>query len=155
MTRKNLLLIATAIVLGGVSLYLNKDWFGKDSIQIYHRSRPARTFLGLGRRKPVDNSQVNPVVFGFDRNLRLTSIKVVPLSAVETNKYPQPIWHLVSDSNSIPTKSFFYGSPIRGMRPAVKGAAPELLEPGVPYRLLVEAGQVKLEHDFVPVPKPR
>jgi len=35
----------------------------------------------------------------------------------------------------------------------VKGATPDPLEPGVPYRLLVEAGPVKVAHDFVPVSK--
>ena len=37
------------------------------------------------------------------------------------------------------------------MRPAVKGATPDPLEPGVKYRLLIKAGALKLEHDFVPV----
>ena len=42
--------------------------------------------------------------------------------------------------------------PIRGMRPAVKGATPDPLEPGVNYRLLIEAGSHKAEHDFTPCP---
>src|ERR1051325_6403606 len=129
MTRKIWTLIAVAVALAGASLYLNKDWFSKDSIQIYHRSRPVRSFFGLVRRKGADDSRVNPVVFGFDRKLGLTMLKVVPLSAIETNKYPQPAWHLTSESNSVPTKSFFYGSPIKGMHSAVKGAAPDPLEP--------------------------
>jgi hypothetical protein len=37
------------------------------------------------------------------------------------------------------------------MRPEVKGLTPEPLEPGVNYRLLVEAGTRKMEHDFAPV----
>ena len=41
--------------------------------------------------------------------------------------------------------------PIRGMRPTVKGATPDPLEPGVKYRLLIEAGSRKAEHDFEPV----
>jgi hypothetical protein len=111
----------------------------------------------LFRRKrgpdPLDNPAINPIMFGFDRTLKLTSLKVIPLSDIETNKYPHPIWHLVSDSNSVPTKDFSYGASIKGMRPAVKGAPPDPLEPGVKYRLLIEAGSAKAEHDFVPVPR--
>ncbi len=145
------MLIALLLVLGGFSLYLNKDWFAKDNIQIYHRSRPAG--LGLFRRKRPEAAAVNPLVFGFDRKLKLTSIQVIPLSELQTNKYAHPIWHLVSDSNSVPTKAFAYGMPIRGMRPAIKEATPDPLEPGVRYRLLVEAGPIKLEHDFQPEPR--
>jgi hypothetical protein len=38
------------------------------------------------------------------------------------------------------------------MHPAVKGATPDPLEPGVKYRLVITAGKLKAEHDFVPVP---
>ena len=101
----------------------------------------------------MDNSQVNPIFFVFDRKLKMTSLKVIPLSALQTNKYPESVWHLVSDSNSVPTKDFAYGQPIKGMRPAVRGATPDPLEPGVGYRMFVEAGAVKAEHDFTPTPK--
>jgi hypothetical protein len=37
------------------------------------------------------------------------------------------------------------------MRPAVPGASPDPLEPDVNYRLLIEAGAIKLQDDFVPV----
>jgi hypothetical protein len=37
------------------------------------------------------------------------------------------------------------------MHPAVKGATPDPLEPGVNYRLLIETEEFKGEHDFVPV----
>jgi hypothetical protein len=150
MTRKQWSLIALAVLLGGFSLYLNQDWFAKDDIQIYHRSRPARG--GLFRRGKLQAPQaVDPVFFAFDRKLKLTSLKVIPVREIETNKYPHPIWHLSSDSNSVPTKDLTYGVPIRGMRPSVKGAIPDPLEPGVKYRLLLEAGSLKAQHDFVPV----
>ena len=38
------------------------------------------------------------------------------------------------------------------MRPPVKGATPDPLEPGVTYRLLIEAEKLKAQDDFVPVP---
>ena len=149
------MLILLAAGLGGLSIYLNRDWFASDNIQIYHRSRPERA--GLFRRKrpatTVDNSAINPIVFGFDRKVRLTSLKVIPVQDIETNKFPQPIWCLVSESNSVPTKDFAYGVPISGMHPSVKGAIADPLVPGERYRLFVEAGKVKAQHDFVPVPR--
>ena len=150
MTKKQWMLIALAVGLGGLSLYLNRDWFTKENIHIYHRSRPARA--ALVRRKRIDStaSAINPIVFGFDRRLKLTCLKVIPMSAIETNKYPHPIWHLISESNSVAIKDFSYGIPIQGMHPAVKDAVPDPLEPGVAYRLEIEAGPIKGEHDFTP-----
>jgi hypothetical protein len=144
------MLIALALTLGGLSLYLNKDWFAGDIIQIHHRSRPAR--MGFFRRtKSPAASDTDPVFFAFDRKLKITSLKVIPLSEIETNKYPHPIWELVSDSNSIPVTEWIYGAMITGMRPSVKGATPDPLEPDVKYRLLIEAKTGKAEHDFVAV----
>lgn len=148
MTKKLWMLIALAVVLGGLSLYIHRDSFAKDNIQIVSRSRPARLAF-FRRKKPVETSAIDPIYFGIDRKLKLTSLKVISLA--DTNKYPHSYWHLISDSNSVPTKDFIYGSPIRGMRPEVKGATADPLQPGVQYRLLVEAGPVKAEHDFTPV----
>ena len=152
MTRKQWMLIALAVVLGGFSLYLNQDWFAGEDIQIRHRSRPARVRLNSRSKRPVP-SATDPIYFDFNRKLKLTSLKVIPVTEIETNKYPHPILHLVSDSNSIPIGAYSYGMPIRGMRPAVKGATPDPLQPGVKYRLLIEAGKAKAEHDFIPVPR--
>jgi len=152
MTRKIRIMIVLAVLLGGFSLYLNQDWFRKDGIQIYHRSRPAR--LGMFRRRnKVDDSPIDPIVFGFNHKYRLTSLKIVPLSDIETNKYPLPVWHLVSDSNSVPVKDFSYGMQIGGMHPARKGVAPDPLLPGAKYRLFVETASLKAEHDFETVPR--
>ena len=62
---------------------------------------------------------------------------------------------MVSDSNSVPIKELVYGMYIRGMRPSVKGATPDPLQPGVKYRLLIEAGPLKAEHDFETVARTR
>jgi hypothetical protein len=144
------MLIALALTLGGLSLYLNKDWFAGDIIQIHHRSRPARVGFFRRTKRPVD-TDTDPVFFAFDRKLKLKSLKVIPLSEIETNKYPHPIWELVSDSNSVPVTEWIYGATIKGMRPSVKGATPDPLEPDVKYRLLIEAKTGKAEHDFVAV----
>ncbi len=144
------MLVALTVMLGSFSLYLNRDWFARDNIQLMHRSRPAR---GAFDRRGTDNPLINPLSFWFDRKVGLTSVKVIPVFDLETNKYPQPIWYLLSDSNSLPIKDFTYGMRIPGMRPALKGTAPDPLEPGIKYRLLVEAGKQKIAHDFVPEPR--
>jgi len=151
MTRKTWMLVAAGFVLGAWSIYLNRDWFAKDHIQIFDRSRPARG--PLAARGRARNPAINPIVFGFDRDLRLTSLKVIPVSDLETNKYAHPVWELITESNSVPIKEFGYDAHIRGMHPLVKGAEADPLEPGVKYRLLIEAGAQKAEHDFVPVPR--
>ena len=110
--------------------------------------------MGFFRRtKRVADTATDPVFFAFDRKLKLTSLKVIPVHEIETNKYPHPIWHLISNSNSVPTAEWSYAVPIPGMHPSVKGATPDPLEPGVTYRLVIEAGKLKAEHDFTPVPR--
>lgn len=150
MTRKLWILLALAVVLGGLSLYLNQDWFASEDIHIQSRSRPARTAI-FRRSRPQPKAATDPVYFAFGRKLELTSLKVIPVAEIETNKYPHPIMHLVSESNSVPISEWSYGRPIRGMHPSVKGARPDPLEPGVNYRLIIEAGKTKAEHDFTPV----
>jgi hypothetical protein len=128
-----------------VSLYLNRDFFRSDTVQIGHRTLPNRNRRGR-------NAPATSLVFLCDRDLKFTSVKVVLDSEFQTNKFAHPLWALTTDSNSVPTKNFPYGGNIRGMRPTVKGATADPLEPGVKYRLLVEAGGLKLEHDFTSPP---
>jgi hypothetical protein len=148
MTKKLWMLIALAAALGAFSLYLNRDWFATDHIQIFCRSRPVR---GFSRRTSSETAAVDPLLFWFNRRVKLTSLKVIPTFDIETNKYPQAVWQLVSDSNSVPVKSFTYGMRIQGMHPAIKGAAPDPLVPGIAYRLFIEAGSEKAQRDFTPV----
>lgn len=150
------MLIALVVALGGVCIYLNWDWFSSEDIQIYHRTGPQRGgFFRRGRQNtpPPVASAANPVFFGFNRKVQFKSVKVVPVSDLETNKHPRAIWYLLSDSNSIATKGFPYGMNLQGMRPAIKGALPDPLEPGVKYRLFVQGPGLKAEHDFVASPK--
>lgn len=151
MTSKHWTLIALAVLLGGLSLYLNRDWFAGDNIQIYHRSSPRPQFSRRPSTAPQPPSM--PINFGFSRSLKLKNIKVLIVSEALTNKYARPIWHLTSESNSVPTKTFIYGLNIRGMHPAVKGATPEVLQPGERYRLVVESDTFKGEHEFIPLPR--
>jgi hypothetical protein len=145
MTKKNIFLITAVLALAGLSLYLNWDRFRSPNIQIGERwMKPRGPLL---RRGQDPNKEV--LLFLFDRKLPLTSVKVIPLAELQTNNYPHPIWELTTESNSIPVKDIAYGFPIRGMKPAVKGAMADPLQPGVHYRLLIEAGAKKAEHDFV------
>ena len=141
MSQKNSLLIALLVVIGGLFMYLNRDWFQRRPIQISHR-----LYRFAGRFGRSDTA--TPVMFEFDRRLKLTSLKVVSLEDSLTNKYPHPLWHMISSSNSVPTKGVVYGMDVPGMRPAVNGASAEALDPQQAYRLLLEAGSLKGQHDF-------
>ena len=145
MSKKSILLASALVLLIGFSLYVNRDRFRSESIQIGHRTMDARN-------RQTKNAPASVLTFLLDRQLKLTSVKVVLASAFETNKYSRPIWELISDSNSVPTKTFIYGAGIRGMRPSVKGATANPLEPGVKYRLFIEAGGERAEHEFTWTP---
>jgi hypothetical protein len=143
--KKIIFLLLLLSGLGGLSLYLNRDRFASKSIQISHRVSP---WLKIKRAGGRAARLGEPVAFTLNGYYRLTGVKVVPLAGISTNKYAHPVWHLVSDSNSVPTSSFVYGGPIRGMRPAVKGARPDPLDPAATYRLIVTTPDKEAQHDF-------
>jgi hypothetical protein len=143
---KTKFILTTVLLVGlaGLCLYLNRDWFAREPIQISHRVSP---WMRGGRR--FDSSgKANPVVFSFNKFYRFKEIKVVLAAEIATNKYAHPVWHLESSSNSVFTSTFSYGDRLRGMTPNVKGAVPDPLEPGVNYRLIVETDKGKGAHDF-------
>ncbi len=140
MTRKQMILVAVAVLLAAIYAYFFTDWFVKPRIQIISQVRPFRAVLG--------NTVTYPITFTFDRSYKLTSVKVVPLDSFLTNKHTPAVWSLVSSSNSAPVQGFTYGKAIAGMRPAVTNAKPEKLKPNIGYRLLVEAGKARGEVDF-------
>jgi hypothetical protein len=131
MNRKSWVLVFIAIALGAVYIIYFSGWFKPKLITISSTKR-------LGR-----------IQFNLGADYKLTSVKVVPISALESNKYALPVWELKTDTNSAPTRFFSYGETIRGMKP-IPGATPEPLEPGTNYRLLVEIGSRKGQHDFTP-----
>jgi len=142
---KLILVIVGVLLLGGFSLYLNRDWFAPETIQISHRASP---WLQSNRRNRANNLG-EPVTFILGGYYRLTHLKVVLASEIQTNKYAHPVWELTTESNSAPTTTFVYGGWVRGMHPAVKGARPDPLEPGVNYRLLVTTDKnQQAQHDF-------
>ena len=145
MTKRSILWIFAAVVIGGVWLYVNRDWFATDRIQIHTRLMPA----ALRQRRPrAEEATAAPVLFEWNRRLKLKKVEVVAVSDLETNKYPHDLWALTSDSNSVPTRGFVYGLPVPGMHPASKGLDAEPLVPGERYRLFLHAGSAHWEHDF-------
>jgi hypothetical protein len=147
MNKTTLQITAILLIVAGCYYYLFKDSFRKPNIQIIHTIRPKAIALRRAPNAP-DAEVPHAITFGMDREYKLTEVKVVPLSDLETNKYAHAIWDMVSKSNSYPTRGFTYGVNIRGMQPAVDGAKPDPLQPEVVYRLFVQAGSLKGEHDF-------
>ncbi len=117
------------------------DWFRPKTLKIFHVVRNLR-------QGPARAGMIPSLMFGVGQEVRLAEVRVGRDADFKTNKYPVWWWHLVSDSNSIPVKEFFYGQYIRGMKPDVKGARPQDLETNVMYRLIVQAGKYKGEHEF-------
>lgn len=150
---KTALILLTILALAGLSIYMNRDWFNERPIQISYRVSP---WLKDARRvRARATTDVGPpVVFSLDPHLRLVNLKVVIAAEIATNKYARPLWELVSPTNSALTGSFSYGERIRGMLPKVKGATPDLLQPGVMYRLfLTTVEKREAQHDFTTTPQ--
>jgi hypothetical protein len=138
---KNLIVLSGLLVaLLGVYVFFFTDWFNKPSIQIIATIRPTRP---SSIPRTVDTPPVYPVSFSFDGKYRFTEVKVVPAAEYAKNKFAPPLWHMISDSNSVPTKNFLYGMPIKGMKPSVPRARPEPLKPNEEYLLLLDTGSIK------------
>jgi len=154
MTKKQWLLVGVLLVLAAVYAACFTTWFKPKAIFIHHTSRSNRPNLRPRGGVAAANVETEPVTFGFDDPVKFTEIKVVPLNEWLANHHALPLWHLVSDSNSVPLTAFVYGQGIRGMKPLVPGARPRPLELNTTYRLFVQAGSFKGEHDFQAIPKP-
>jgi hypothetical protein len=141
-TRKELALAALAIVLLAVYVIYFTDWFKTKTVQISHTLRHTRQADRLARSTGV------VITFGLDRTVRLTEVEVYSVVQLQTNRHAVPLWHLVSDSNSVPVRTFVYGQNLRGMRPFIPGLHPHPLDTNQIYRLLVAAGKIKGQHDF-------
>ena len=142
MNTKNWFLVGfvTLLALAYVVFYTNV--FKRQSIGIFHTVRVAQL-------KNVSAGSNPSLVFGLSGRFKLTEIKLIAPGLPEITGQSLPLWHLVTSSNSVPIKSFFYGEHIRGLKPAVPGSSPEPLATNVPYRLIVNAGKIRGEHDFI------
>ncbi len=145
-------LFIVALILCGAYLYFFTDLFrSKRAIEIYAQVRPSFPSSRHGSRdrnaeKPP--TETDPVTFTLDDDYRLTELKVVEAEDFKTNKYPHALWHLISDSNSVPTKGIVYGMKIRGMKPSSPRGRAEPLHTNTVYMLLIEAGKQKGEVNF-------
>lgn len=144
MTKKAWVLIVFAVVLGGVYAYNFTDWINTPRIQIIKSDRPIRS----ARFK----SDVLPMTFTLDGRYDVTSVKVLSVDALATNKNARPLWHVVARPKPVPMKGFFYGQPIRGMQPAQTNSRPQALQAGPAYRLIVAAGRARGILDFKATP---
>jgi hypothetical protein len=145
MTKNGTVLTVIAVLLAAVYVYAFTDWFHKETIQIIPTIRPGRA---VSMSNDPNQPPVYPVSFALDGKYRLTSIKVVAADDLATNKYPTPLWHLISESNSVPIKAIMYGQAPKGMKPAVPRTRPEALLPDVDYVLMLEAGSTKSQTNF-------
>lgn len=143
MRKNTVVLIVVLAVMAGCYVYFFTDWFEKPTIQILAQIRPMRNV-----RPTPGVPTTYPVSFAFDRKLNITEVRVVAVDDEKTNKYPHSFWHMISDSNSVPTKAIVYGQPLRGMKPKVPRARPDPLEPDIRYRLYISAGKAKGQIDF-------
>ncbi len=143
MSKKNIGLLLLLGVLGAIYIFNFTSLFQKTEMAITSRLRP-ETSGRRGKGAVVGNS----ISFFLNRKYQLTSLKVVEESDFKTNKYPHAIWHLISESNSVPTKSIIYGAPVQGMKPKVEKIRPEALQANVSYVLMVEAGDIKGQTTF-------
>jgi hypothetical protein len=144
MNKKTAFQIVLLILLVGGGIYYLATSFKPAKIQMVYTLHERRVY----RRVPLNNQPRFDAAFGLDGAYKLTSLKVVVLGEWTTNKQAQPLWHLVSDSRSVPVRAIIYGQRIEGMRPALSGARAEMLVPNVYYRLFIEAGSREGECDF-------
>ena len=149
MTKNGIVLSIIAVILAAVYVAYFTDLLRKDGIQIIPTVRPGSA--STIERDP-DDVPVHRVSFALDGRYKLTCVKVHVASELATNKFSAPLWHLISDSNSVPTKSITYGTAITGMKPAVPRARPEPLLANVEYTLVIEAGKTRSQTNFHTTP---
>ena len=149
MTKKEIVLVLFVVILAGVYIRCFTDWTKEKHIRVEHTVRPN---IAVPSRRGDAGQVVKPaaytLIFSLEREYKLTSVKVVPAAEYQANPNVLPLWHLVGDAKSEPTRFIVYGLPLPGMKPMVAYADARPLEPGVEYRLIVEAGRTRGEHDF-------
>jgi hypothetical protein len=140
MSKKNIGMIALLVVLGVIYVFKFTGAFQERNIQIVSQVRPK---IGRGK-KGIENA----ITFTLDNKYGLTSVKVIEGNDFKTNKYPHALWHLISETNSEPTKLIIYGVTIDGMKPKIEKLKPEALKPNASYVLLLEAGKLQGQITF-------
>jgi hypothetical protein len=147
MTKNTIVLLAVAVILGACYVFFFTGWFDKDTIQIISTIRP------VGRRtatapRAKGEAQTYDVSFSFNGKYQFTKVRVIAADDLRTNKFPTPLWDLMSDSQSVPTKYLVYGEQPKGMKPAIPRSRAQPLQPDVEYVLLIEAGKISARTNF-------
>ncbi len=145
--KKNILTISFFLVAAALYLYIYRDAFVRQPIQISHTFRLRAM---MAQRRPTEAMQNFPLIptFSLGKDYRLTSVKVIRLDELQAKGFAHPLWEWVADPASPPTRAFVYGFGFQGMHPRVAGVEPAPLVTNVTYRLLVTAGRYKGQHDF-------
>ena len=104
-------------------------------------ARAASAVSGLSYVAP---GGVANVTFSMDSTYELTKLRVEDVPA--DGSAPKILWRLAG--KSVPTTVFLYGRDPEGLKPLVLGTTAEPLKPGVPYRLIVEAGRRRGTNNF-------
>jgi hypothetical protein len=151
MEKKQWVLLVVFVLLAIIYIFAFTNLGRHPAMQISHTA--SSKLKRIGPRVRAGSIYTAVMIFNLDRPYRFTEIKVVRLADWQTNRFSLPLWHLVSDSNSVPINKFYYGLAIGGMKPAMPNAWPNPLEPNVTYRLFLTAGSVKGLDDFSPPPK--
>lgn len=141
MTKKNWLMIGFVAALGAFYLLRFTDFGHPQPIQINVVERPFVPNPAPG--------EVLPLVFGLDRDCRLTALRILPISET-SNAKPKVAWELSSRSGSEPVRGFTYADEIPGMKQAGLKVLP--LIAGTAYRVELEAGRAKGTAEFTPHP---
>jgi hypothetical protein len=95
------------------------------------------------------DGDVAHVSFSLDDAYRLTHLQVEDVPVDGTS--PKTLWLL--KGKSVPLRSLIYGRDPEGMVPVLPGSVAEPLKPGVPYRLVIEAGRHRGTNTFTTVPR--
>lgn len=135
------------LAIAALLFYEYKDAFVSHPIQISHTFRLR---MIMARRLPANFNGNLPLVptFTLGNEYRLTSVQLIRLDELKAKGFAHPLWELVADSKSYPTRIFLYGRKIPGMHSKMADTDPVPLETNVTYRLLVAAGRLKGQHDF-------
>jgi hypothetical protein len=134
MTKQNWMMIGLLAVLVVVYAVYFTDWFRPKILHLSHAVRDLH-------HGPARLGAMPSLKFGIGQKIRLTDVRVVAEGDGATNGSDVTMWHLVSESNSIPMMTITYGQYIQGMHPEIKGTRPQDLETNVMYRLIVRAGK--------------
>jgi hypothetical protein len=139
MQKREIFWIAVLLVVGAAYYHFFGHRSAEKQLIIHASLRPSRRA----------ESPVYPVYFTLNDDFNLTSVKVVPVDDDgEVKPGVIPVWNLVSDSNSVATRAFFYAQHIHGMKPALADVKADPLTPDAIYRILLSAGKLSASLDF-------